>query len=386
MNMIPVNAGRSSERRTEGGTRRVVLKFGSRLLTGGTTVLDPARMALVAGVVADAGRADIVIVSSGAVAAGFRALGHAGPPTRIRDRQAAAAIGQTRLMALWSEAFHAVGREVAQVLLTNDCLTDRRRYVAARRALGTLLEAGIIPIVNENDTVSVEEIVVGDNDNLAASTAALVDADLLALLTDVPGVMSGDPERGGEVRLITEARDADELRPYCYAKKARESIGGMHTKLEAADRAGRYGIPTVIASGTDAAALEAIVRGGRAGTFIHASDRPLAARRHWMAVQRGLGGAIVVDEGAVRALRGRANLLPSGIVGVQGRFRRGDLIAVVDSEGVEHARGIVRLDDRDVEKVRGLHTVDAKLTLGRDRSQVIMRPDRMVLMDEEERV
>src|SRR5690606_33476862 len=184
------------------------------------------------------------------------------------------------------------------------------------------------------------------NDNLAASTAALVDADLLALLTDVPGVMSGDPERGGEVRLIKEARDADELRPYCYAKKARESIGGMHTKLEAADRAGRYGIPTVIASGTDVGALEAIVRGGRAGTFIHASDRPLAARRHWMAVQRGLGGAIVVDEGAVRALRGRANLLPSGIVGVKGRFRRGDLIAVVDREGVEHARGIVRLDDR----------------------------------------
>src|SRR5690606_28053631 len=237
-NMIPTEVGRSGERRSEGRARRVVLKFGSRLLTGGTTVLDPTRMALVARVVADAGRADIVIVSSGAIAAGFRALGHPGPPTRIRDRQAAAAIGQTRLMALWSEAFRTVGRDVAQVLLTNDCLTDRRRYVAARRALGTLLEAGIIPIVNENDPVSVEEIVVGDNDNLAASTAALVDADLLALLTDVPGVMSGDPERGGEVRLIPEARDADELRPYCYAKKARESIGGMHTKLEAADRAG----------------------------------------------------------------------------------------------------------------------------------------------------
>ena len=127
------------------------------------------------------------------------------------------------------------------------------------------------------------------------------------------------------------------------------------------------------------------MRGARAGTFIHASDRPLAARRHWMAVQRGLSGAIVVDDGAMLALRRRANLLPSGIVGVRGRFRRGDLIAVLDTEGVEHARGIARLDDRDVEKVRGLHTEDAKRTLGRDRSQVIMRPDRMVLMDEEGR-
>jgi glutamate 5-kinase len=364
---------------------RVVLKFGSRLLTGGTTRLDPERMRMVAEVVSAVPDTDVVIVSSGAVAAGFRALGHTAPPSRIRDRQAAAAVGQTRLMAMWSEAFQAVGLEVAQVLLTNDCLTDRRRYVAARRALGTLLEAGVVPIVNENDTVSVEEIVVGDNDNLAASAAALVDADLLALLTDVPGVYDGDPDAGGNVRLIEEAASADELRPYCFAKKARESTGGMHTKLEAADRAGRYGIPTVIASGTDVAGLEAIVRGGRSGTFIHASKRPLAARRHWMAVQRGLGGAIIVDDGAVEALRRRANLLPSGIIGVRGHFRRGDLIAVLDTAGVEQARGIVRLDDRDVDKVRGLHSLDAKEALGRERSQIVMRPDRMVLVDEEGR-
>jgi glutamate 5-kinase len=225
-------------------------------------------------VVAAAPDTDVVIVSSGAIAAGFRALGHANPPTRIRDRQAAAAVGQTRLMALWSEAFQEVGREVAQVLLTNDCLTDRRRYVAARRALGTLLEAGIVPIVNENDTVSVEEIVVGDNDNLAASAAALVDANLLALLTDVPGVYDGDPDGDAPVTVIEEAASAEELRQFCFAKKARESTGGMHTKLEAAERAGRYGIPTVIASGTDVEGLEAIVRGGRAGTFIAASKRP----------------------------------------------------------------------------------------------------------------
>lgn len=370
----------------QGGPRaRIVLKFGSRLLTGGTTTLDPERMRMVASVVAEAPDVDIVIVSSGAIAAGFRTLGHKVPPTRIRDRQAAAAVGQTRLMALWSEAFREVGREVAQILLTNDCLTDRRRYVAARRALGTLLEAGVVPIVNENDTVSVEEIVVGDNDNLAAAAAALVDANLLALLTDVPGVYDGDPDGDVPVTLIREAASADELRQFCFAKKAQESIGGMHTKLEAAERAGRYGIPTVIASGTDVEGLETIVRGGRAGTFIAASKRPLAARRHWMAVQRGLGGAIVVDAGALEALRRKANLLPSGIVGVRGHFRRGDLIAVLDTDGIEQARGIVRLDDRDVDKIRGLHTLDAGEALGRERSQIVMRPDGMVLIDEEGR-
>jgi glutamate 5-kinase len=340
-------------------------------------------MARVASAVADVPDREIVIVSSGAVAAGFRPLGHMVPPTRIRDRQAAAAVGQTRLMAMWSDAFHAVGRKVAQVLLTNDCLTDRRRYVAARRAFATLLEAGIVPIVNENDTVSVEEIGVGDNDNLAASAAALVDADLLVLLTDVPGVMTGHPAGDQDVRLIPEAGSADELRSYCFAKRARDSRGGMETKLEAADRAGRYGIPTMIAAGDQAEVLATILAGGRAGTFIHAAARPLAARRHWMAVQRGLGGAIVVDQGALEALRQRANLLPSGVLGVRGRFRRGDLIAVVDADGVEHARGIVRLDDRDVEKVRGLHTEAARETLGEGRSRVVMRPDRMVLSGEE---
>jgi len=364
----------------------VVLKFGSRLLTGNTTVLDPERMASVARAVAKEPATEVVIVSSGAIAAGFRTLGHSAPPTRMRDRQAAAAVGQGRLMSLWGDAFQEVGLVVAQVLLTNDCLTDRRRYVAASRALGTLLQAGVVPVVNENDTVSVDELVVGDNDNLAAVTAALVDADLLALLTDVPGVLSGDPARDPGAYLIREAESAEELRQYCFKKKAPESKGGMVTKLEAAERAGRYGIPTVIASGTDEKALAAIVRGEPAGTFISGAKRPLAARRHWMAVQRGLTGALVVDDGALHAIRGRASLLPRGVVGVQGRFRRGDLVSVVDAQGVEHARGIVRFDDREVERIRGLHTNEVRETLGEGNGHVVMRPDRMVLVGEEGKV
>lgn len=367
------------------GSRRIVLKLGSRLLTGGTTSLDPSVMRRVAEAVADETRTEFVIVSSGAVAAGFRTLGHLEPPRRISDRQAAAAVGQTRLMSLWTDAFATVGREVAQVLLTNDCLTDRRRYNHARQALGTLLQAGVVPIVNENDTVSIEELAVGDNDNLAASTAALVDAHLLALLTDVPGVLSADPEEDPAAAVIAEAASADELRALCFRKRAPESKGGMVTKLEAAERAGRFGIDTVIASGRDEKSLRAVIRGEPAGTLIRASQRPLGARRHWMAVQKGLSGALVVDDGAVRALRRRASLLPSGVVRVQGRFRRGDLVAILDVNGVEQARGIVRFDDREVDRIRGLHTLEVKAALGADSSHVVMRPDRMVLAGEEGR-
>lgn len=359
--------------------RRIVLKLGSRLLTGGSTRLDPERLAAVARAVADVPGQEVVIVSSGAVAAGFEALGLSAPPKRVEERQAAAAVGQGRLMKMWADAFQESGRTVAQVLLTNDCLTDRKRYNAARGALRELLRAGIVPIVNENDTVSVAEIVVGDNDNLAAITAALVDADLLALLTDVPGVFTADPAVEPTARVVERAGSAAELKTLCFAKKAIESTGGMVTKLEAAERAGRFGIPTVIADGSRAEVLRAAVEGRAAGTFIVADDDPLPARRHWMAVQKGLSGYLVVDDGAVAALRRRASLLPSGVVGVRGHFRRGDLVSVVDDAGTEHARGIVRFDDREVERIRGLHTADVRTALGVDHGHVVMRPDRMVL-------
>lgn len=367
------------------GRRKVVVKLGSRLLTGVGQDLDSGRMRAVAAVVAaNRSRTDVVIVSSGAVAAGRRILGHAGPPTRTCDRQAAAAVGQSRIMRHWAAAFEEVGLEVAQLLVTNDCLTDRRRYVAARQALASMLQAGVVPIVNENDTVSLGETCVGDNDNLAASVAALVDARLLALLTNVPGVLSGDPARNGTTRVIREAESAAALRALCFKKRDVESRGGMVTKLEAAERAGRYGIPTVIASGLDDAVLGAILRGEAAGTFIKADARPLPARRHWMAVQKGLTGSLVVDDGALAAIRRSASLLPRGVVAVQGRFRKGDLVSVLDMAGNERARGIVRFDDRDVERIRGMHTGEVRDAVGDRSAHVVMRPDRMVLMQTEE--
>lgn len=362
--------------------RPVVLKFGSRLLTGGTERLQPDRMVEVAKAVHESGLADVVIVSSGAVAAGYPVLGMSTPPTRVRDRQAAAAVGQGRLMRMWHDAFATVGRDVGQVLLTNDCLTDRKRYNAARGALRGLLRAGVVPIVNENDAVSVDGIIVGDNDNLAAMTAALVDAELLVLLTDVEGVFDANPEKVDGARVVPFASSAQELRELCFPKKAAESTGGMDTKLEAAERAGRYGIPTVIASGWNPDTVPMVLRGESVGTRIAADPTPLPARRHWMAVQKGLTGYLVVDDGAVQAIRHHASLLPSGVVGVGGRFRRGDLVSVMDGRGVEHARGIVRFDDREVERIRGLHTLEVKEALGVDHGHVVMRPDRIVLAGE----
>ena len=364
--------------------KRVVLKLGSRTLTAGGAELCAETLARVAASVTSATDVEVVIVSSGAVAAGFRVLGFDAPPEAVRDRQAAAAVGQTRLMSMWEAVFRDRGRDVAQVLLTNDCLADRRRYVTVRDAFTALLDRGVIPIVNENDTVSVDEIMVGDNDNLAAITAALVDADLLVLLTDVAGVFARDPRKDPDVLPIPFARSAAELKELCFKKASRESIGGMVTKLEAAERAGRYGIPTVIASGTDADTISAVLRGDQIGTYIAPAAEPLRARQHWMAVQRRLEGSLVVDDGAVSAIRGRASLLPRGIVEVVGRFRKGDLVSVVDRAGVERARGIVRFDDRDVERIRGLHSSDLEQVLGREVGAVVVRSDRMFIMDEEQ--
>jgi len=364
--------------------KRVVLKLGSRTLTAGGAELCAETLARVAASVTRATDVEVVIVSSGAVAAGFRVLGFDAPPEAVRDRQAAAAVGQTRLMSMWEAVFRDRGRDVAQVLLTNDCLADRRRYVTVRDAFTALLDRGVIPIVNENDTVSVDEIMVGDNDNLAAITAALVDADLLVLLTDVAGVFARDPRKDPDVLPIPFARSATELKELCFKKASPESIGGMVTKLEAAERAGRYGIPTVIASGTDADTISAVLRGDQIGTYIAPAAEPLRARQHWMAVQRRLEGSLVVDDGAVSAIRGRASLLPRGIVEVLGRFRKGDLVSVVDRAGVERARGIVRFDDRDVERIRGLHSSDLEQVLGREVGAVVMRSDRMFIMDEEQ--
>lgn len=379
---LPKEGDREEPGRHRGSRRRrMVLKLGSRLLTGGSPALLPERIGMYAAAVARNRDVETVIVSSGAVAAGYSSVGYPKPPAGARQRQAAAAVGQTLLMRHYTQAFAEHGISVGQVLLTNDCLQDRRRYVSARNAFSTLFAAGVVPVVNENDAISTAEIRVGDNDNLAAYTAALVDADLLVLLTDVPGVFDGNPAADPAATVIAFASSTAELRPYCFRKRAPESRGGMQTKLEAAEKAASYGVPTVIASGLDGDALDAIYAGRRAGTWIAASPVPLSAHHHWIATQRKPGGEILVDEGALAALRRGSSLLAKGVVRASGRFGAGDVIAILDTAGVERARGVSRLGDREIDRIKGRHSSEIEGILGYPAATTIVRSENIVIMD-----
>jgi glutamate 5-kinase len=359
-----------------------VLKLGSRVLTGGSGAILPERIRMYAAAIAANRDVETVLVSSGAVAAGYPSVGYSKVPADARKRQTAAAVGQTLLMHRYTEAFMEHGISIGQVLLTADSIHDRRRYVNARQAFSAMFAAGVVPVVNENDAIAADETdtKVGDNDNLAAHTAALVDADLLVLLTDVPGVYDGDPTRNG-ARVIPFAATAAELRPYCYRKRGGESRGGMHTKLEAAEKAAAYGVPTVIASGSDPQALDAVYAGHPTGTRIAAATDPLNAHHHWMAVQRKPRGEIVVDDGALRALRDGSSLLASGVLRPGGRFAAGDLVAIVDASGHERARGITRFDDREVERIRGRHSSEIEALLGYRAGTTVVRSDKLVILD-----
>lgn len=358
--------------------RRVVIKIGSALLTDAAGGLDAGRFRAFAGILARHRETRCVVVSSGAVAGGSRALGLDRPAFRLAKRQAAAAVGQTALMHEWSEALGGVGLRAGQILLTDEVVTERARYLNARRTFGALFRADVVPIVNENDALAGGGVGFGDNDNLAAYTAALIHADLLVLLTDVAGVYDADPRGAGSASVISRARSAVELEPYCYTSRSVRSVGGMRTKLEAADRAASYGTATAIASGRDPSAIETLLGGGHAGTRIEAWPHPLSPKRHWIRMQRRVAGAVVVDPGAERALAGGgASLLPGGIRAVSGRFGRGDVVAIRRLDGGELGRGIAALDGRDVERVLGLHTSDAAEVLGR--RAVVVRAEDLVL-------
>jgi glutamate 5-kinase len=337
---------------------RIVLKLGSRVLTGGSGAILPERIRMYAAAIAANRDVETVLVSSGAVAAGYPSVGYSKVPADARKRQTAAAVGQTLLMHRYTEAFMEHGISIGQVLLTADSIHDRRRYVNARQAFSAMFAAGVVPVVNENDAIAADETdtKVGDN------------------------VYDGDPTRNG-ARVIPFAATAAELRPYCYRKRGGESRGGMHTKLEAAEKAAAYGVPTVIASGSDPQALDAVYAGHPTGTRIAAATDPLNAHHHWMAVQRKPRGEIVVDDGALRALRDGSSLLASGVLRPGGRVAAGDLVAIVDASGHERARGITRFDDREVERIRGRHSSEIEALLGYRAGTTVVRSDKLVILD-----
>ncbi|MGB3543267.1 glutamate 5-kinase, partial [Rubrivirga sp.] len=320
--------------------RRVVVKVGSALVAPHGEPSDEhlegiARFATAS---LDAGL-EVVIVSSGAVASG-RGVGDRRPRT-IPEKQALAAIGQPRLVARWARLLET---SVAQVLLTHDDLSHRGRFLNARNTFAELLSRGIIPIVNENDTVAVEELKVGDNDNLAAHVAVLTDADLLVICTDVAGFYDADPRSVLEAALVpvVECIDAS-VRAMAGGAGTEAGTGGMRTKLQAAEKATARGIDTVLLDGTSAPALEALANGRVEGTLFRALDPPLSARKHWLLHATPAAGRITIDAGAARAvLEGGASLLASGVASFEGDFGRADVVEIVDLEGGVIGRGASR--------------------------------------------
>lgn len=360
--------------------RRVVVKIGSNVLTESGRLRTSRIQALVRQMATAAADRELVVVSSGAVAAGGPTLGPR--RTGIEWRQAAAAIGQPTLMAVWGRAFARHGRSVAQVLLTHGDLADRRRHLNARHTLRRLLAGGIVPIVNENDTVAVEELKFGDNDALSALTATLVDADLLILLTDVAGLLTADPARDPTATRIRVA-EATDPRLDAAAGPAQHGVGtgGMISKITAARAAAAAGVATLIASGTAPNVLGRIFDPDTdVGTLIPAGADRLTRRKHWIAHVLKPRGTVHVDAGAATALTGHGrSLLPSGVVRVDGAFEVGDCVRIVDAGGREVARGLSSYGAAEVATLAGAHTRDIAARLGYKGTDEIVHRDDLVV-------
>jgi glutamate 5-kinase len=326
-------------------TKRIVVKIGSRALCA-----DGGRYAQVAEQLATqvaAGR-KVVLVSSGAVAVGRERLGLVERPKKVALLQAAAATGQSLLMRAYEDAFEARGIHVAQVLLTHDAVSDRERYLHARRAIDELLRLGVVPIINENDTVSIDELRFGDNDQLAAMVCTLIGADLLVLLSDVEGVLD---DRGRRISLVS---DVSEIEGFIRPPEDDVGLGGMQSKVEAARRATLHGLPVAIGPAASDDFLDRLVRGDDVGTLLLPHGSPLPSRKHWIAYTLKPQGRIVVDDGARRALqKKKSSLLPAGVVSVTGSFSTGEAVAIVDEAGNELARGLARYDAADVKRLAG---------------------------------
>ncbi|WP_445146451.1 glutamate 5-kinase [Dyella sp. Tek66A03] len=346
--------------------RRAVLKVGSNLLAADGGGLTPRYADALAGFITASreGGREVILVSSGAVAAGRSLLRqHVPSGGDLAARQALAALGQAPMIALWQSLST---RPVAQVLLTHDDLRNRRRYLNARATLRGLLALDVLPVVNENDTVAVDELKLGDNDNLAAIVAALVDADLLLIASDIDALYSADPRRDPSAVPIAQV-DAVTPEVLAMAGGSGSSVGtgGMRTKLEAAIKAAGAGIPTALFCGRDEDAVGALTRGYLRGTLIAAGGSRMQARKYWLRHAPAAPGRIRVDAGAARALAsGRASLLPGGVVEVSGDFHRGDLVEIVDDSGQLLARGLSQYGAGEARRLAGRHSRDIEHLLG----------------------
>lgn len=364
--------------------KRIVIKIGSRVLTCEDNGLDSVLIGGLAGEVSRFRKSgyEIVIVSSGAVAAGRKELGLGDRPRTIPQKQAAAAVGQSKLMRAYEEAFAGHGIKVAQLLLTRDDLANRLRFLNARATIDTLLDCGIIPIINENDTVVVDEIKFGDNDNLSALVTNLVEAQLLVILTDIDGFYSADPRTDPDARLIhLVSAITREVERAAGGSGSTVGTGGMATKVAAAKKVGKSGVSTIMINGKTPGNLERALTGDEVGTLFLPAGVSINRRKHWIAYTLRPVGRIIVDNGAreVLARHGRS-LLPSGVVLVEGKFDRGACVRVCGPDGTEFARGIADYSSREIELIHGRKSGEIEQILGYRYGDDIIHRDNLVVL------
>jgi glutamate 5-kinase len=363
---------------------RIVVKVGSSLIASRSTGLRPEQIERLAGEIA-ALRADgreVLVVSSGAIISGIKKLQLKEYPKSLPIKQAAAAVGQSRLMWAYEKAFEPLGIQVAQILLTHEDLADRRRFLNARYTLTALIGFGVLPIINENDTVAVEEIRVGDNDTLAAQVAQLVDADLLVILSDVDGMFTDDPRKNPDATLIPLiTKITEEVERKAGASSTFEGTGGMATKVRAAKKVGEFGVATLIVNGQQPGLLPRVLKGEPGGSLFLAKERRLNSRKHWIAFTLRPRGHIRVDQGAVEALtlRGKS-LLASGITEVTGQFDSGDPISCINQDGKEFARGLVNFSSELLGRMKGLKTQDIQQQIGPQEYDEVIHRDNLVIL------
>jgi glutamate 5-kinase len=372
--------------------KRIVVKVGTSTVTHATGKINLHRMERLAREISDLasmGR-EIVLISSGAVGAGLGKLNRAERPRTLPEKQAMASIGQGRLMHMYEKFFSEYGNTVAQVLLTRDVFSDRLRFLNARNTILTLLEWGVIPVINENDTVAVEELRFGDNDTLSAMVASLTDADLTLILSDIDGLYDDNPRTNPDATIIPEVAEITDAMFDCsHGRGSRNASGGMYTKLLAAKICMAAGIPMVIAKNDERDVIRRIACGEPLGTlFLPARDSGDGrcqglrnARKHWIAFESNPTGRLIVDEGAAEALRIRGkSLLPSGVVRAEGLFDRGAVVSVVTEDGREIARGIACYSSEDVSRIAGRHTDEIGRILGSKDYDVVIHRNNMAVL------
>ena len=375
----------SFDRATLKDVKRIVIKVGSSTITYGNGKRNFSRIDRLAREIADLANQgkEIILVSSGAVAVGVDRLGLAAKPKTIPGKQAAAAVGQGVLMHTYEKIFAEYGQIVAQVLLTRMDSVDRHRYTNSRNTFLALLEHKVIPIVNEIDVVAIDELKIGDNDNLSALVAGIVDADLLIILSDIDGLYTANPQNDPNAKLVPEVTDiTPEIEASAGDAGSKVGTGGMFTKIQAAKMATSSGINMVIASGEEKDAISRILDGEEIGTLFVSRENRLQFRKRWLAFGARIAGKIVVDDGCAKAVRkaGGCSILPAGITDVEGEFEAGNTISVVNKNGHELARGLANYSSEELDMIKGAKTSEIENILGHKHFDEVIHRDDLVIL------